>query len=246
MTANFRSILTVALLLGITQMSTAQQTPSNGNPEPAPTVKRAIQWKRFDYTCENGSKLTVYLSNNTVKVRFQDQNYLMRQTPSADGARYSDGKVVWWNRGNGGFLQNDVPDGDGSMIAKDCKLDEASNSTAKAAHTVTGTVTYMVRMALSPSAIIDVSLEDVSKADAAATVIAERQIPLGDKQVPVPFELSFDPGRIDPSHQYSVRARILVDGDLRFASDTAYPVLTRGNPDHAAIVVKPVSAQPKP
>ena len=35
----------------------------------------------------------------------------MKQTMSADGNRYSDGKVVWWGKGNGGFLQEDTPDG---------------------------------------------------------------------------------------------------------------------------------------
>ncbi len=221
-----------------------QQMPSTGNPEPTPTVKRAIQWKRFDYTCENGSKLVVYLNNETVKVRFQDQNYLMRQTPSADGGRYSDGKVVWWSKGNGGFLQNDTPDGNGSIIVKDCKLDHPLNSSDVAPNEVTGTVTYLVRMALPATAVIDVKLQDVSRADAPAIAIAEQNLTLGDRQVPVPFTLKFDPGRIDATHTYSVSARILVDGRLRFTSDTPYPVLTRGNPNHVEIIVKQVPASP--
>lgn len=224
--------------------SAQQPSPPAGTPEPTPTVKRAIQWKRFDYTCENGSKLTVYLNNETVKVRFQDQTYLLRQTRSADGGRYANGKIVWWSKGDGGFLQNDTPDGDGSMIVKDCKLDQPLIASPAASDTVTGTVSYLARMALPPAAVIDVKLQDVSRADAPAIVIAEQNIPLGDRQVPVPFTLQFDPARIDWTHTYSVSARILVDGRLRFTSDTSHPVLTRGNPNQVEIMVKPVPVSP--
>jgi Uncharacterized protein conserved in bacteria len=36
-------------------------------------------------------------------------------------------------------------------------------------------------------------------------VITQEEIALGERQVPVPFELKFDPGKIDPKHMYSVR-----------------------------------------
>ncbi len=37
---------------------------------------------------------------------------------------------------------------------------------------LTGTVTYRERIALSPGSVIDVQLQDVSRADAAAQIIA--------------------------------------------------------------------------
>jgi uncharacterized lipoprotein YbaY/membrane-bound inhibitor of C-type lysozyme len=212
----------------------------------APPYKTAIKWKRFDYTCEGGQKLVVFLHDQTVKLRFKDSSYLMRQVPSADGGRYSDGKVVWWGVGNGGFLQEDSPDGNGTMIVKDCKLDKSMNGEAtqsSSAGSVTGTVTYLQRMALPPSAVIQVQLLDVSLADAPSQVIAEDKISLGDRQVPVPFELKFDPAAIDPKHAYSVSAKIMVDGELRFISDQSHPVLTRGNPNMVEIVVKQVTPQ---
>jgi uncharacterized lipoprotein YbaY len=203
-------------------------------------MKRAIEWKQFEYTCEGGAKLQVNLHNETAKVMYKDKVYLMKQTRSADGGRYSDGKVVWWSKGNGGFLQEDAPDGNGEMIVKGCELDKPMNAGAIPG-TVSGTVSYLSRMALPASAIIEVKLQDVSLADAPAKVIAKEEIPLGERQVPVPFELKFDPGKIDPKHTYSVSASILVDGQLRFISDKAYPVLTRGNPTHVDVIVKPVT-----
>jgi putative lipoprotein len=217
------------------------QDPPSTPAKPAPAVKRAIEWKRFDYTCDAGAKIIVYLHNETVKVRFKDSTYLMKQVPSADGGRYSDGKVVWWSKGNGGFLQVDTPDGDGTMMVKDCKLDKPLNYESSA-NSVTGTVSYLQRIALPPTALIQVQLQDVSLADAPAKILAEEKITLGDRQVPVPFSLTVDPAKIDRSHLYSVSARILLDGQSRFISDKSYPVLTRGNPMLAEILVKQVSA----
>ena len=95
---------------------------------PTNNVRPAMKWKRFDYTCESGAKITVYLRNTTAKVRTHDQIYMMRQTASADGNRYSDGKVLWWGKGDTGFLQEDTPDGDGKMLVKGCVLDKPANS----------------------------------------------------------------------------------------------------------------------
>jgi Membrane-bound lysozyme-inhibitor of c-type lysozyme len=53
----------------------------------------AIKWKRSDYTCEGGAKVTVYLGAQMAKVRYEEKVYLMKQTQAADGNRHSDGKV---------------------------------------------------------------------------------------------------------------------------------------------------------
>ena len=94
---------------------------------PTNNVRPAIKWKEFNYTCEAGAKLTVYLHSTTAKVRTQDHFFLMRQAPSADGTRYSDGKVLWWSKGDTGFLQEDAPDGDGKMLMKGCMLDKPAD-----------------------------------------------------------------------------------------------------------------------
>jgi uncharacterized lipoprotein YbaY len=91
--------------------------------------------------------------------------------------------------------------------------------------TITGTVTYRERIALTPSAVLELTLEDVSKADAPAEVIArESMSKLG--QVPIRFVLSYDPSRIVAGHRYNLRARITDRGALRFINAQATPVLT--------------------
>jgi uncharacterized lipoprotein YbaY len=95
---------------------------------------------------------------------------------------------------------------------------------------LTGTVTYLQRIALPPDAAIDVQLQDVSLQDAPATVIAAERYIAEGRQVPIPFELTYDPAGIDPKHTYAVAARITVDGKLRWINTQRYPVLTRGAP----------------
>ena len=95
---------------------------------------------------------------------------------------------------------------------------------------VTGTVAYRVRKALHPDAEIRVTLQDVSRADLPATVIGEQVIPAVGKQVPIPFEITFDPAGIDPRFSYAVRATITLEGKLIFTSTQAYPVITRDAP----------------
>jgi putative lipoprotein len=211
-------------------------------PQPAPAqvhnnVRKGIRWTAFEYTCEGETRLSVYLGDQLAKIRFGDKDYLLHTTLSADGNRYSDGKVVWWGKGNGGFLQEDTPEGNGKMIAQGCKLDEPLTGAA-----VTGTVTYLERMALPPNAVMQVQLLDVSLADAPSKVIAEQSTNLGQHQVPVPFTLSYDPAKIDEKHSYSASAKITVEGKVWFASDRSYPVVTKGNPTHADITLKQVVA----
>jgi membrane-bound inhibitor of C-type lysozyme len=130
------SVVLVTLASMAASVAHARQTPSApADPaKPAATsgptndVRPAMKWKRFDYNCEGGAKITLYLRNTTAKVRTHDQIYMMRQTRSADGNRYSDGKVLWWGKGDTGFLQEDTPDGGGKMLVKGCVLDKPENT----------------------------------------------------------------------------------------------------------------------
>jgi uncharacterized lipoprotein YbaY len=105
---------------------------------------------------------------------------------------------------------------------------------------VTGTVTYRERLALPPNAVVQVSLQDVSLADAPAVVLGEQTITTGGAQIPIPFEITYDPAAIDQRLTYSVPARITVDGQLLFTSTTTTLVITQGNPSDVEIVVQRV------
>ena len=109
---------------------------------------------------------------------------------------------------------------------------------------VSGTVTYRERIALTPGATLEVSLRDVSLADAAAPLIA-RQTISDPGQVPIKFKVEYSRDDIDSRNTYAVSARIVEsDGRLAFTNDTAYDVITRGNPSEVDMLL--VLVQPPP
>ena len=109
---------------------------------------------------------------------------------------------------------------------------------------VSGTVTYRERLALSPGARLVVDLRDVSYADAPSTLIA-RQTITDPGQVPIKFKVEYNRDDIDSRNTYSIKADIIEsDGRLAFTNDTAYEVITRGNPNKVDMVL--VLVQPPP
>ena len=101
---------------------------------------------------------------------------------------------------------------------------------------ISGSVTYRERIALSPEAVLEISLADVSRADAPAVVIASRRLP-NPGQVPISFELPYPSGEIDQRMSYAVQAKIFDRGRLRFISDHHTPVLTRGAPERVEMTL---------
>ncbi|GAB4468526.1 MAG: hypothetical protein OHK0037_26190 [Elainellaceae cyanobacterium] len=115
------------------------------------------------------------------------------------------------------------------------------NGMAQESSLVTGTVSYLPRIALPPNALIEVSLADVSRADAPARILASQTIQAAGRQVPFAFELPYDAAQIDSRYSYAVQARITVDGQLRFINTTRTSVITNGGPTKdIEVVVNPV------
>ena len=111
---------------------------------------------------------------------------------------------------------------------------------------ITGTVTYRERIALTPGAIVAVQLRDTSLQDVASVLIAE-QVITNPGQVPIAFEVHYDEDDINPRNTYSISARITeADGRLAFINDTAYDVITRGRPTRVNMVLVIVQPPPDP
>jgi uncharacterized lipoprotein YbaY len=107
---------------------------------------------------------------------------------------------------------------------------------------VTGRVVIAASVPRFSAGILRVRLEDVSYADARATVLAQIELPgiahdpsaLTDAETGTVVSFSLTPSRdIEPDHDYSVRASLERGGDResgrdQWQSDRSYPVLTRG------------------
>ena len=115
-----------------------------------------------------------------------------------------------------------------SLIAAAVLLTACQHPTPAPKASLDGEVFYLQRIALPPTAILSVSLQDISLADAPAKVIDEQRGPVKG-QVPLPFHLSYDPLKIEPNHRYSINARIEVDGKLLFITSENHAVRLDGS-----------------
>jgi putative lipoprotein len=104
---------------------------------------------------------------------------------------------------------------------------EMSGEPAAAAR-IEGSVMYRERIMLPPGVEVEVYLEDISRADAGATVLSTVLLtPKGGP--PYEFAIEYDPSTIDPRMRYALRATIS-EGDRLLFTSTDYIDPFKGNP----------------
>ncbi len=128
---------------------------------------------------------------------------------------------------------------DGTLVLS---LASGGLMTFEAQPLVTGSVTYLQRIALREGSVVRVQVQDVSVADAQTIIVGEDVIVIADKQVPIDFAVAYPEDAIQDWRRYSVSVRITdPDGRLLFVSDTHNPVITGGAPtSDIEIVLVPV------
>ena len=129
------------------------------------------------------------------------------------------------------------------LVLAGCMASGNTQSDVKQA-AVTGSVAYRERMALPADAVVEVRLSDVSRQDVAAPVIAETTVMPAGRRIPIPFELRYDPVKIEPKRTYALRATISSAGRMMFTTTNSYPVITRGNPTKVNLMLERVAAGP--
>lgn len=102
--------------------------------------------------------------------------------------------------------------------------------------TITGTVTYLQRIAMPPGAVVEVKLVETHK-DTNKTIVEKKISRSG--QVPVPFTLVCHPKQVRPDRKYAVQARILVDGKPWYVTQTVNHQIRNGRIAHADIILQP-------
>ncbi len=128
-----------------------------------------------------------------------------------------------------------------ARLAAACCLTLLPLSAAAAEATLSGTAFYRERIALPPDAVFTAVLQDTSRKDVPAVEMGRAVLdPAGHP--PYRFTIPYDPDLIRENHTYTVRASISVGEQLRFTTDTAHPVLTRGASDSVEILMKMVAA----
>lgn len=105
-----------------------------------------------------------------------------------------------------------------SLVVLSALLSACSTGHTPAPRSLDGEVFYLQRSALPAAATLSVTLQDVSLADAPAVVLVRQSGPVNGKQVPLPFHLPYDAGKVQAGHRYSINARIELNGELLFIS----------------------------
>ena len=93
------------------------------------------------------------------------------------------------------------------------------------------TITFNGDPTIPAGAVFTVSLRDVSLQDAASKLIASQTIQ-DPERFPIDFTVRYQPNEIDPRATYGLSVRITLNSRLIYINDTAFDVLTRGNPTH--------------
>lgn len=101
---------------------------------------------------------------------------------------------------------------------------------------VTGLVTYSEPISLYPNVVVSVKLLDVSRLDAPSVTVSE-QVFENAESLPLEFEVRYDKSDIDERATYSIQVSITQGDVLLFANDTAYDVITYGQPSHVEVPV---------
>jgi putative lipoprotein len=110
--------------------------------------------------------------------------------------------------------------------------------------TINGNIWYRERMMLPPNAEIDVILEDVSRMDVAATVIAQTSLKPGGAPPPYAYSLQYDTAKILPGMRYGMRVRIEANGQLMFINTGHIPAFGQAPGEPVNIMVSRVRSQP--
>lgn len=105
------------------------------------------------------------------------------------------------------------------LLLAACGQDTASNSGQGAAmsDTIEGQVLYRERVALPPSAEVEVELQDISQPDAPASTLVTLTLP-SSSGPPYPFSMSYNTADIEAGKRYAMRASIVAEGRTIFTS----------------------------
>ena len=213
-----------------------------------PTVAIA---KPVEAIAQENSLIICETASTTVRVYEENDDLLMR---AYDRNR----RHVWMNRTmtsvrgtNTGLeytnelgelavrVSVDLDDGSCAIQVNDAPAESGTVLRNDTVHSVIGTITYRERIALPPNTTLITQLVGLDASE--PETLAEQRMVTAGEQVPIPFHLFYSPDEINLNHPYAVMAQMMVDGELRWTTPKAYPVITQNAPFAVEVVVNLVA-----
>lgn len=107
---------------------------------------------------------------------------------------------------------------------------------------VSGFVRFPAGAELPKNAVLLISVEDVSLADAASVTLAETRLNLKKGRSNLPFKIKVPKKSIDQRFRYAVRATVKSDDQLLLVTSSHYGVLTRGASSEVEVDLEAVNS----
>ena len=114
---------TAAIFIVLSFLVVSSLSPAQGpaGQSAQPKSHRMPVPRKFSYACDGGLTVNVTIREQSARVSFKDESYSMQQVRAGSGARYAEGKIVWWNKGYQGFLQDESDPNHPIKLAENCK-----------------------------------------------------------------------------------------------------------------------------
>ena len=199
--------------------------------------------ERIPYTCDNGSRIDIsfFAENNgrpQATLHFADESLTLPQVPAASGALYRQDGISLHTQGQEALFTDNK--GNTRQCTQGVAPAKTAPTVASSFIDLSGSVTYLARIALPPDAVLIIEVRDTPRGGR-PRVLAEQRIELAGRQVPIDFATTIDRDLIGKKANVTVTARIESGGKRRFVSDKAYPALKDGKHLPLAITLKPAS-----
>lgn len=108
---------------------------------------------------------------------------------------------------------------------------------------VTGNIAFRDRVSVPGDAEVRIELREVVRQDSPVVTLASATI-TEIRQIPIPFEIEYDPLDIDPRRNYMIHATILSGEQTLYASTDPYPVITADHGRNVSVAVVRAQATP--
>jgi putative lipoprotein len=96
---------------------------------------------------------------------------------------------------------------------------------------ITGVIAHNHPMEIPLGYKVNIQIEDITKADTPGKSIAQKVIESQGDMLPMPFEVVYDPDKINADHTYDVKVTIEDStGAILYTNNSIVPVITHGNP----------------
>ncbi len=107
-----------------------------------------------------------------------------------------------------------------SLILLGCDSDSAQQTLKQQQLTISGKISYRERIALPKHSKLIIKLENITSAQKNGEVVAEKTISLGNRQVPIDFQMQVFKDQLNADENYALRASIQnKEGELIWTTD---------------------------